>query len=175
MSNTKTSKFLSLVLRHQPSAANVTLDAGGWVDVEALLAGASAAGVEISRAELESVVAGSDKRRFVIRDGKIRANQGHSVPVDLGLERLDPPATLYHGTARRNLAAILAEGLSKRERHHVHLSADRETARRVGARHGEPVVLSVDAASMSADGVPFFRSENGVWLVERVPPTYLSA
>lgn len=169
------SKFLSLHSRHEPEKLGLTLEPGGWVPIHALLAGAARAGVRISREELDEVVRTSDKQRFAIDDTgtKIRANQGHSAEVDLQLEPADPPAELYHGTADRNLDAILRDGLRKMARHHVHLSQDRETATSVGTRHGRPVVLVVDAAGMRADGHGFFRSANGVWLVEAVPPRYL--
>lgn len=173
MSDVETSKFLSFVLRHRPEAANITLDAGGWVAVDALLAGCAAAELPLSRERLEAVVAASDKRRFTIRDGMIRANQGHSVPVDLDLARVEPPEALWHGTVARFLDAILHEGLRPMRRHHVHLSANRETARQVGSRRGEPIVLRVDAAGMQADGHAFFVSENDVWLVDAVPPRHL--
>lgn len=170
------SKFLSLHLRHRPDRLGLQLEPGGWVAVDALLAACARKGVRISRAQLEEVVRTSDKQRFAFdaEGRKIRANQGHSVAVDLQLAPQAPPAVLYHGTGERAVAAILREGLRKMKRHHVHLSADVETARRVGARHGRPVVLRVDAAAMAAAGIAFFRSENGVWLVEHVPPGYLS-
>ena len=127
------------------------------------------------RAEFDAVVAGSDKQRFGLDDTgtRVRANQGHSVAVDLQLDPADPPDVLYHGTAERTLPAIMAAGLKPMGRHHVHLSAEVETARRVGARHGRPVVLVVDAAGLLAAGGVFYRSANGVWLVDAVPPQYL--
>lgn len=173
---TSISKYLSLVLRHNPDAAGVTLDAEGWVDVEDLLAGAARHGHSLTRAELEEVVQKSDKQRFALSvDGqRIRANQGHSVSVDLGLESEIPPEVLYHGTVERFLASIMSTGLEKRSRQHVHLSLDIATANRVGSRRGEPVILKIAAASMHADGFRFFCSANGVWLTERVPPQYIS-
>ena len=173
MTDPSKSKFLSLALRHKPESASVTLDAGGWTPIDDLLSGAAAAGVRISRDELEAIVAGSDKRRFAIRDEMIRANQGHSVPVDLDLARADPPNVLYHGTVANSLDAILREGLTRMARHHVHLSTDVDTARRVGSRRGDPVILQVSAAEMAAGGTAFFLSENGVWLVDAVPPAFL--
>ena len=173
MPDSSTSKFLSLVLRHKPEAANVVLDAGGWTSISDLLDGAAAAGVKISREKLEAIVARSDKRRFAIRDEMIRANQGHSVPVDLDLARADPPTVLYHGTVASSLDAILREGLIRMARHHVHLSADVDTARRVGSRRGQPVILQVNASEMATGGTAFFLSENGVWLVDAVPPAFL--
>ncbi len=169
------SKFLSLVLRHEPARIGITLDASGWTDVAALLAACAAHGVPITRDDLAQIVATSDKQRFALSpDGaRIRANQGHSVDVELGLAPASPPTRLYHGTVAAALSSIRATGLEKRARHHVHLSADRETATRVGARHGRPVVLVVRADAMVTAGHTFFRSENGVWLTDRVPPTFL--
>ncbi len=170
------SKFLSLVLRHQPEAAGVTLDAQGWVEIDVLLDGAARAGVSMTRAELEGVVASSDKRRFALSaDGRrIRANQGHSRPVDLGLAPSVPPDVLFHGTVEEAVPSILATGLEKRARQHVHLSADVATARKVGARRGRPIVLRVDAAAMVAAGHTFSVSDNGVWLIEAVPARFVS-
>ena len=170
------SKFLSLVLRHDPGSIGLTLDPAGWADIDALLAAAARAGVAMDRDDLARIVAESDKQRFTLsQDGlRIRAAQGHSVAVELGLEPLAPPAILYHGTATKALAAILAEGLRPMARRQVHLSLDRETAERVGRRHGKAAVLQVDAAGMQAAGHRFFRAENGVWLVDAVPPTALT-
>ncbi|MBF5041520.1 RNA 2'-phosphotransferase [Aggregicoccus sp. 17bor-14] len=172
---THVSKFLSLVLRHDPAALGVTLDAQGWTDVEALLAALHAQGRVLSREALEEIVATSPKQRFALsEDGRrIRANQGHSVEVDLGLAPAEPPETLFHGTVAAVLEAIRAQGLVRGQRHHVHLSADEATARSVGARRGSPVLLRVRAGEMHRDGHPFFRSENGVWLTDAVPPRYL--
>jgi len=171
------SKYLSRHLRHAPEDLGLTLEPGGWVPIEALLAGAAAAGFPITREELDEVVRTSDKQRFALDETgtKIRANQGHSVEVDLQLTPAEPPAELFHGTAERNVEAILRDGLRKMARHHVHLSPDTETATRVGQRHGKPVVLVVDAARLRADGHTFFRSANGVWLVDEVPAQYLRA
>jgi putative RNA 2'-phosphotransferase len=173
----RVSKFLSKHLRHTPADIGLTLGPGGWVAVDLLLAAAARHQCPITRAELDEVVATSDKTRFAF-DGtgtRIRANQGHSVEVDLQLEPADPPAVLYHGTAEPALPAILASGLLKMNRHHVHLSRDAVTAVKVGSRHGKPVVLAVAAGKMAGDGFEFFVSANGVWLVDRVPPEYLSA
>lgn len=128
----------------------------------------------MSRAQLEQVVTGSDKQRFVIEGDRIRANQGHSVEVDLMLEPVAPPETLYHGTVARSLASIWEKGLVKGSRHHVHLSADPQTATKVGARRGKPVILKVDSAGMAAAGLVFYRSANGVWLTDSVPPSFLA-
>ncbi|MFB6980697.1 RNA 2'-phosphotransferase [Streptomyces scopuliridis] len=169
----KVSKYLAKHLRHQPERIGLTLDANGWVPVDELMTAAAAHGFRLSRAELDHVVAVNDKRRFTIDGDRIRANQGHTVTVDLELAPAQPPAYLYHGTVARNLDAIRAEGLRPMDRHHVHLSPDRETATRVGARRGRPVVLSVDAGTMHRDGLVFHVSANGVWLTDSVPPRYL--
>lgn len=168
------SKFLSLYLRYEPEGLGLPLEPGGWVPIDALLAGAQKKGFLISREELGRVVAESDKQRFAIDESslRIRANQGHSVEVDLQLSPAEPPAELFHGTGSTSVDAILATGLERRARHHVHLSPDTETATKVGQRHGTPVVLVIDAAKMRADGHTFFRSANGVWLVDEVPPRY---
>ena len=165
------SKRLSYVLRHAPDSVGLTLDAAGWVDVDALLEA-----VGWTRAELEQVVASNDKRRFALDETgtRIRASQGHSVAVDLGYAAQTPPPVLFHGTAERNLPAIEAEGLRPGRRHAVHLSPDAVTARAVGARHGRPVVLRVDAEAMARDWAVFTRSANGVWLVDAVPPARLT-
>jgi putative RNA 2'-phosphotransferase len=170
------SKFLSRVLRHKPQAIGITLDAEGWVPVDELVAAAARHGQSISRKQLDEVVATNDKKRFSFSpDGRlIRANQGHSVEVDLGLLPIEPPELLYHGTVERFLDSIREKGLIRGNRHHVHLSADRETAVRVGQRRGRPVVLEVEAGRMNNDGHRFYRSENGVWLTEVVPPEFLN-
>ena len=171
------SKFLSLILRHEPERIGLALDDAGWACIGTLLEKAAASGRPMTREQLEAVVETSDKKRFAIsEDGQhIRANQGHSIDVDLGLLPAAPPEVLYHGTATRFLESILATGLDKRQRHHVHLTNDPATARSVGQRYGVVVVLTVDAARMHAEGHTFFRSENGVWLTDVVPARYLSA
>ncbi|MFG3662279.1 RNA 2'-phosphotransferase [Streptomyces sp. NPDC047706] len=169
----KVSKYLSKHLRHQPESIGLTLDKGGWVEIETLIAAASAHGFRFTRDELDHVVAANDKRRFAVEGTRIRASQGHSVEVDLALPQATPPPYLYHGTVASNLDAIRAEGLRPMNRHHVHLSADRETATRVGARRGRPVVLTVDAGAMHRAGHVFQVSANGVWLTKAVPPRYL--
>jgi putative RNA 2'-phosphotransferase len=171
-----TSKFLSLVLRHQPGLIGLELDEAGWTLVNELLAKCAAAGHALSHEALEEIVRTSDKQRFAFsEDGtRIRANQGHSIPVDLGLPPLEPPTVLLHGTTKRFLPSILAQGLAKRARHHVHLSESASTATAVGARRGESVLLKVDAARMHAEGHLFYRSANGVWLTDAVPAQYLS-
>ncbi|MFG2652673.1 RNA 2'-phosphotransferase [Streptomyces sp. NPDC048436] len=169
----KVSKYLSKHLRHQPERIGLTLDESGWVEIDTLIAAATAHGFRFTRAELEHVVAANDKQRFAVEDGRIRASQGHSVDVDLKLPPATPPAYLFHGTVARSVAAIRAEGLRPMNRHAVHLSPDRETATRVGARRGRPVVLSVDTGAMHRDGHVFQVSANGVWLTAAVPPGYL--
>jgi putative RNA 2'-phosphotransferase len=171
----KISKYLSKRLRHQPERLGLTLRPGGWVPVADLLAACARHNVPLSRAELDEVVARNNKRRFSFdpTGNLIRANQGHSVAVDLQLEPVEPPAVLYHGTGHGAVEPIRREGLRKMARHHVHLSSDRETARAVGARHGRPVVFMVNAAAMHSAGHLFYRSDNGVWLVDHVPPEYL--
>jgi putative RNA 2'-phosphotransferase len=169
------SKFLSKHLRHSPEELGLTLEPGGWVVLEDVLHGAAQAALPFTREEVEVVVRGCDKKRFALDDTgtRIRANQGHSTEVDLQLEPAEPPAELFHGTPERNLVAILSDGLQKMARHHVHLSPDTATAEKVGQRRGKPVILAVDAGRMAADGFAFYRSANGVWLVDRVPPVYL--
>jgi putative RNA 2'-phosphotransferase len=171
----KASKRLSYVLRHRPESIGLELAEGGWVALDDLLAALARHGTQMSLEDLESVVAGNDKRRFTIEGGRIRANQGHSIAVDLALEPKTPPGVLYHGTATRFLDSILRQGLLRGARHHVHLSADDETAWRVGSRHGRPVVLAVASGRMATAGHGFFLSANGVWLTEHVPPGYVAA
>lgn len=172
----KISRYLSKHLRHQPERLGLTPEPGGWVGVDELLAACARNGMRISRAQLDEVVAENDKKRFSFDEAgaKIRANQGHSVEVDLQLEPAIPPDVLYHGTGHQTADAIREGGLVKMRRHHVHLSRDVETATRVGARHGRPVVFAVDAKAMQADGYVFYVSDNGVWLVDEVPPRYLT-
>lgn len=174
MDRSAKSRFLSYVLRHRPDAIGLRLDAQGWVALDELLAALAAHGRPTRRDELVEIVRSSDKQRFALRDDRIRASQGHSVPVDLGLVPQEPPQVLYHGTVARALASIRREGLIKGSRTHVHLSADRETALKVGARRGQPVLLRVSAAAMHTAGHAFFCSDNGVWLVEAVPPRFLT-
>jgi putative RNA 2'-phosphotransferase len=173
---TRVSKYLAKYLRHAPHELGLTLQPGGWVPVDDLLVAAEKHGFPISYDELVECVETNDKRRYSFDEtgDLIRANQGHSVDVDLELEEHEPPEMLYHGTVERFLPSILAEGLNKGKRHHVHLSKDVATARKVGARRGKPVVLMVDAGRMLRDGHRFYLSANGVWLTEAVPPDYLS-
>ena len=174
---TKISIFLSLVLRHKPSAAGITLDRHGWADVDALIRGTNAnTHHRLDRDTLETIVREDDKQRYQFsEDGtRIRAVQGHSVPVEVEMETLPPPPVLWHGTATRFLDSILAEGLKPMSRLYVHLSKDVPTAVKVGLRHGKPVVLRVDTEKMAQDGYLFRRAANGVWLTETVPPQYLT-
>lgn len=167
-------KFLSLVLRHNPQAAGITLDEHGWADVEALLAGVCRTGRRINMETLERIVRENNKKRYSFNENhtKIRANQGHSLPVDVELRETKPPRYLYHGTAARFHASIRREGIKKMGRQYVHLSGDFQTAMEVGRRHGSPVVITINAKAMAADGVAFYCSENGVWLCEYVDPQY---
>jgi len=171
----KISKYLSKHLRHQPARLGIKLLPGGWVAVDELLNACAKNAFPISRTQLEEVVANNDKQRFSFDSTGtlIRANQGHSVEVDLQLEPATPPDVLYHGTGARTVAAIMQTGLCKMSRHHVHLSKDIAIARAVGARHGKPVVLIIDAAAMHQAGYTFYCSDNGVWLVDSVPPEYI--
>ncbi len=171
----KKSKWLSKHLRHSPEKVGLKLEEGGWVFVSDLLDAARRNHLSLSREQLEEVVLDNDKQRFSFSDdgAKIRANQGHSVEVDLQLHPTEPPATLFHGTGAQNRSSISATGIEKGRRHHVHLSTDIETARKVGARHGKPFLFRVDAAKMAQDGIEFFVSDNGVWLCDFVAPRYL--
>lgn len=171
----KVSKFLSLVLRHQPEKIGITLDDAGWVEVSNLLRACNENGFAISAQLLEEVVRTNDKKRFAFsEDGlKIRASQGHSIEVELDYTPITPPEILYHGTATRFLDSIKEQGLLKGTRHHVHLSADEETAIKVGARHGKAMVLIIESARMHAAGFFFYKSENGVWLTDHVPTDYI--
>lgn len=168
-----TSKFLSYILRHKPDAIGLTPDPEGWANIEELIAKAD---IPLDHETLHKVVATSDKKRFAISaDGlSIRANQGHSIEVNLGLEPVEPPELLYHGTATRFLESIKAQGLLPQNRQYVHLSADIETATRVGQRHGKPVVLIIPALKLHQQGHQFFQAQNGVWLAENVPPEVIS-
>lgn len=167
----KISKFLSYVLRHKPESIGLTLDPnGGWADVKELLRLSN-----ITMDTLLTVVKTNNKQRFEFNAdrSKIRASQGHSVGVDLGYSPSQPPSKLYHGTAKQNLDSIRATGINKGTRQHAHLSADIQTAMKVGSRWGDPVALEIDAGKMVADGHTFFISTNGVWLTDHVPPEYI--
>jgi len=167
-----TSKFLSLVLRHRPETIGMQLDPEGWLEINTLITNANARGKSITLAELHEVVATNDKRRFALSDDglRIRASQGHSVvSVDLNLKPLQPPELLYHGTVRQFIDSIRRQGLLKRSRNHVHLSADQSTAMKVGTRRGKPLILTIHARKMHDAGHQFFLSANGVWLTKSVP------
>ena len=170
------SKLLSLVLRHQPEIAGLTLGPGGWVPVVELLEGLAQAGHSLTPEALAQIVAESDKKRFTLSPGgqQIRAAQGHSVAVDLDLQPTTPPDCLWHGTAIAHLDAILAEGLRPGSRQHVHLSPDLDTALKVGQRHGKPIALRIAAGAMHAAGHGFWQADNGVWLTDGVPPGFIS-
>lgn len=169
------SKWVSLRLRHDPAGIGLTLDPAGWAAVDDFIAASAQHGVRLDRDTLDLVVANNNKRRFEYDESgaRIRARQGHSIDVDLGYADAAPPQVLYHGTAVRSLPNIRREGLLAMSRHDVHLSADEATARNVGARHGSPVVLTVEAAAMAADGHTFRVTGNGVWLTAAVPAQYL--
>ena len=171
----KLSRFLSLVLRHKPETIGLELDENGWADVEQLLSRLKMAGRPMDRTVLQEIVETNDKQRFGFDESgtRIRANQGHSVEVDLEFEARTPPDLLFHGTAERNIVSILATGLNSGSRQHVHLSADEETAIKVGSRHGKPIVLKIDTAAMQKAGHEFFQSKNGVWLTDSVPSEFL--
>lgn len=169
------SKHLSYVLRHAPQSIGISLDEAGWVPVALLLERSARHGTSISRATLEEVVATSDKQRFALSDDgeRIRANQGHTVAVDLAYTESVPPPTLFHGTPQKTVPLVREGGLRKMSRHHVHLSADRDTATRVASRRGKPAILVVDTARMHAAGRAFYVTPNGVWLTDEVPVEYI--
>lgn len=166
------SRYLSYLLRHHPESEGITMDEQGWVSVEELLNKVQ----KLSMDKLMMIVGTNDKKRFEFNDDmtKIRASQGHSVDINLGYEPKEPPDILYHGTAEQNTESIMNEGINKGERHHVHLSEDIETAKSVGQRYGEPIVLSINAKDMYNDGNEFFLSTNNVWLTDNVPIQYIT-
>ncbi|MBP2617257.1 RNA 2'-phosphotransferase [Chryseobacterium jejuense] len=170
------SKFLSLILRHQPETIGLKLDENGWADVEELRTKSAKKRVYFSLEELDEVVETNNKKRFAFNEDKtrIRASQGHSINIDLALEEIQPPDFLYHGTAEANISSIMAKGIEKRSRQHVHLSADKETATKVGMRHGKPIILTIRTGIMYEEGIAFYQSANGVWLTEFVDPKYIS-
>ena len=174
MNHTRTSRYLCRLLRHHPEAAGITLDAHGWADVEELIAKVNPTH-PLDRALLEEIVRTDNKQRYSYDDSRqrIRANQGHSIPVDVELKQTVPPEILWHGTGEKYTESIDRTGLIPKSRLYVHLSADTQTAAAVGKRHGTPVIYQVDSGRMSRDGYPFFLSENGVWLTKAVPPEYL--
>ncbi|MBR0418823.1 MAG: RNA 2'-phosphotransferase [Erysipelotrichaceae bacterium] len=174
MSDTKTSKFISLILRHRPEAIGITLDEHGWADVEELINGINRSR-PFTMKDLERIVAQDEKQRYSFNQDKtkIRANQGHSINVDVELKELTPPDILYHGTGMKNVEAIDKEGLKPMGRLYVHLSKDIETATKVGLRHGKPFIYEIDCKSMVNDGYGFYLSKNGIWLTKEVPIRYL--
>ena len=167
-------KLMSLALRHQPDVLQLELDKQGWVHVTDLLKGLNRKGIRIDRARLNEIVETNDKKRYAFsEDGlKIRANQGHSIKVELNLIKQEPPYTLYHGTVGKFMQNINEKGLLKMSRQHVHLSATKDTATAVGSRRGRPVILKINAKEMHENGFDFYCSENGVWLTEHVPPEF---
>lgn len=172
------SKLLSYILRHAPESIGVVLDSDGWTDVDGLILNANQHGHAFDRQALLDVVETNDKKRFTLSDDgqRIRAAQGHSTgQVQVQHVEKTPPAQLYHGTASRFMAAIEAQGLISGSRHHVHLTDNPETALAVGKRYGQPVLLTVDALGLSQAGAKFYQADNGVWLVESVPATYLTS
>ena len=175
--NTKsTSKFISLILRHRPEVIGITLDEHGWANVQELIDGINASGGHhLDEKLLEEIVRSDEKQRYAFNEDHtlIRANQGHSLSVDVDLEEKTPPPQLYHGTGEKYVSSINAQGLLPKGRLYVHLSSDIDTAKKVGSRHGKPVIYRVDCAWMAADGFVFYLSANGVWLTKTVPPKYL--
>ena len=171
----KLSKFISLILRHKPEEIGITLDDFGWANVEDLINGINESGRKIDMSSLEEIVRTDNKQRYSFNEDKtkIRANQGHSIPVKVDLKELEPPNTLYHGTATKSLEGIKQLGIKSMSRLYVHLSKDFETAKQVGSRHGECVILVINAKRMYEDGFKFYLSENGVWLTEYVDPKYI--
>ena len=174
MNLTRTSKYISLILRHKPEVIGITLDEHGWANVDELIAGVSRTR-PLNMDLLEEIVRTDEKQRYSFNEDKtlIRANQGHSIPVDVELTELQPPSVLYHGTAEKFVSSIDALGLLHQSRLYVHMTDDYGTAIKVGKRHGKPVVYQIDSSSMANDGFKFFRSANNVWLTKRVPPRYL--
>jgi putative RNA 2'-phosphotransferase len=173
--NKRISKFLSLVLRHQPELIGIELDEQGWTDVNTLIEKMNSRGFVLDKDILQQVIETNSKKRFALNETgeRIRASQGHSVEIELGYVAQKPPDILYHGTGEKSVEDIQQQGLHKRQRHHVHLSADRQTALQVGSRYGKPVIFEVLSGLMFADGFPFFLAENGVWLTGHVPVNYL--
>lgn len=173
--NKTTSKFLSLILRHKPETIGIQLDENGWANVDELIEKINAQGIELDFESLENIVLTNDKKRFSFNDDltMIRANQGHSIEVDLALEPALPPEKLYHGTVEKFLDGIRENGLQKMSRQHVHLSRDISTAQKVGSRRGKPVILTILANEMKEEGFTFFLSENGVWLCDHVPSKFI--
>lgn len=173
--NKNISKFLSYILRHNPEKLGITLDENGWTSVAVLLEKINVEPYSLSMEQLEEVVATNNKKRFAFNEDKtmIRANQGHSVDIDLALQPKEPPSYLYHGTVEKFINSIQEKGLIKGTRQHVHLSSDKETAINVGSRRGKPIILTIRSGEMHAQGFTFFQSENGVWLTDEVPAEFI--
>jgi putative RNA 2'-phosphotransferase len=169
------SKFLSLVLRHKPEVIGLNLDENGWADVKELQEKCAKQNQDFTLEELDEIVETNDKKRFIYNEDKtkIRANQGHSIDIDLALKPQQPPEFLYHGTAENNVKSILEKGIEKRSRQHVHLSSDKDTAAKVGMRHGKPVLLTIMTGKMYENGITFYLSENKVWLTDFIDPEYI--
>jgi len=175
--NKKTSKFLSYVLRHHPELIGLNLDENGWAEVDELIIKSKRDSYqELTFEELDEIVETNDKKRFIFNEDKtrIRANQGHSIDINLALKPQQPPEFLYHGTAQSNIDSILEKGIEKRNRQHVHLSQDKETATKVGMRHGKPVILTIKTMEMFEEGIEFYLSDNNVWLTDFVDTKYIS-
>ncbi|MCE3075121.1 RNA 2'-phosphotransferase [Chryseobacterium gwangjuense] len=173
----KISKFLSYVLRHHPELIGLTLDEQGWTSVDEIITKSKRDSYQgFTFEELNEVVETNDKKRFIFNEDKtkIRANQGHSIDIDLALKPQQPPEFLYHGTAQNNVVSILEKGIEKRSRQHVHLSLDKETATKVGMRHGKPIILTIRTGKMYEDGIVFYLSENNVWLTDFIEAQYIS-
>ncbi len=175
MTLTQTSRYISLILRHKPKTIGITLDEHGWANVDELIAGVSRTH-PLTMELLKEIVRTDEKQRYSFNEDKtlIRANQGHSIPVDVELPELEPPAILYHGTGQKYVESIDRQGLLPKSRLYVHLSTDKDTAMKVGKRHGVPVIYTIQAGKMFADGYLFYRSVNGVWLTKKVPIEYLT-
>lgn len=166
---------MSLILRHKPETIDAKLDTKGWLEIEILIAGIKRKGHQMNRDILEEIVRDNDKKRFILNKAgdKIRANQGHSIEVELDLTPIEPPEFLYHGTVQKFIDSIQEKGLMKMDRQHVHLSADRETAINVGGRRGKPIILKVRAGEMHRNDIPYYQSANGVWLTDTVKPEFI--
>ncbi len=175
MKTTNISRYIALLLRHHPEKAGLCLDEHGWVEVEALIQGVRRRYPEFNRAVLDEIVARDSKQRYAYNQDKtcIRANQGHSIPVDVELKQALPPTVLYHGTGEKYVESIQKVGLIPKSRLYVHLSTDIQTAIQVGKRHGQPVVYQIDTQQMIHDGFIFYISANHIWLTKAVPVQYL--
>jgi putative RNA 2'-phosphotransferase len=170
-SDESVSKYLSYILRHKPESIGLKLDKHGWADIDEIIKNTT--DFSLTKEMIKNITAKSDKKRFLIEGNKIRANQGHSLDVDLELSPQRPPKILYHGTAQRFVSSILKEGIIPQSRQYVHLSQNVKVATSVGKRHGKPTVLKIDAAAMYEDGITFYLSKNGVWLTRRILPKYI--